>query len=29
MSDGLAGVALGFGSVWTAGGDQVVRVTPR
>jgi YVTN family beta-propeller protein len=26
---GLAGVALGFGSVWTAGGDQVVRVTPR
>lgn len=25
----LAGVALGFGSVWVAGGDQVVRVTHR
>ena len=26
---GLAGVALGFGSVWAAGGEHVVRVTPR
>ncbi len=25
----LAGVALGFGAVWAAGGDEVVRVTPR
>lgn len=25
----LVGVAIGFGAVWAAGGDEVVRVTPR